>query len=158
MLLLTMNIGKERYGIDANAIIEVIPLVQLDQVPLIDDCILGIFNYRGMPTPVIDLCHLFTQVYCDKKLSSRIIITDIPISDSETRKIGLVAECVTEVIKCNTDRLMNSGIKSENAQFLGSVYKHGNDLIQIIDSIKILPESIANQLSSNGNNPNQPGA
>jgi chemotaxis-related protein WspB len=143
-----MNIGKERYGIDANAIVEVTPLVRMDQVPMTDACILGIFNYRGAPTPVIDLCYLFTNIYCERKLSSRIMITDIPVSKDETRKIGLVAESVTEVIKCEAEKLMDSGIKSDHAEFLGSVYKHNNELIQIIDAVKILPESISIQLTS----------
>ena len=157
MLILTMNIGNERYGINANAIVEVTPLVRLDQVPLVDACILGIFNYRGAPTPVIDLCYLFTKVYCEQRLSSRIMITDIRLSENETRKIGLVAESVTEVIKCEPDQLMSNGIQSEHAEFLGSVYKHNNDLIQIIDSVKILPESISNQLSHHPSKISQSG-
>ena len=157
MLILTMNIGRERYGVDARLITEVIPLVRLDRVPMVDDSILGIFNYRGTATPVVDLCYFFEQRYCDHKLSSRIIIIDIDGDDQPGRKIGLVAECVTEVIKCRDEDMTDSGIASENARFLGGVYKHKNDLIQIIDTGKILPESITRQLPGNMPPVNQPG-
>ena len=149
MLILTMNIGEERYGVDVTLITEVIPLVKLDRVPMVDNCILGIFNYRGIATPVIDLCYLFEQRYCERKLSSRIVIIDAAISDQQTRKIGLVAEDVTEAVKCDENNMTSSGISSVNAQFLGSVYKYKDDLIQIIDIRKILPPSITRQISSN---------
>ena len=143
-----MNIGEERYGIDARLITEVIPLVRLDRVPMVDKCILGIFNYRGIATPVIDLCYLFEQRYCEHKLSSRIIIIDVAMEQQESRKFGLVAECVTEAIKCAPENMTDSGIASVNARFLDGVYKNNNDLIQIIDSGKILPQSITQQISS----------
>lgn len=141
-----MNIGNERYGIDARLITEVIPLVRLDRVPRVDPCILGLFNYRGAATPIVDLCYFFEQRYCEHKLSSRIIIIDLDNPQPPCR-VGLVAECVTEVIKCAEENLGSSGISSKQAEFLGSIYKHKEDLVQIIDTRKILPESISRQLA-----------
>lgn len=148
MLLLTMNIGRERYGVDARLITEVIPLVRLDRVPMVDPCILGLFNYRGSATPVVDLCYFFAQRYCEQRLSSRIIIIDAN-DQQQPGKIGLVAECVTETIKCAEANFRDSGIASGNAAFLSGVYKHNNELIQILDPGKILPESITRQLPDN---------
>ena len=146
MLILTMNIGKERYGIDARRVTEVIPLVAVDRVPMADACILGIFNYRGVATPVVDLCYFFEQRYCEHRMSSRIIIIELSDRQAPTR-VGLVAECVTEVIKCSADELGSSGIDEAHAQFLGSVYKHDEQLVQIIDTEKVLPDSIIRQLN-----------
>ena len=64
MLLLNLNIGKEHYAIRASQVIEIIPLIQLEKVPLVESSIKGIFNYRGNPTPVIDLCELFENRSC----------------------------------------------------------------------------------------------
>jgi len=113
---------------------------------MVDPCILGIFNYRGVATPVVDLCYFFQQRYCEHRLSSRIIIIDVSHDPQQPQKIGLVAECVTETIKCLEQNMSDSGIASSNAEFLTGVYKHNNELIQILDTRKILPESITQQL------------
>jgi chemotaxis-related protein WspB len=146
MLILTMNIGRERYGIDALLVTEVIPMIRLDQIPMVDKVIKGIFNYRGTPTPVIDLCHFFEQRDCKNNLGSRIIIIDCPQGKHSSRPIGLIAERVTETLKCTKQQLMSSGIKSANSPFLGKIYKHNNEIIQLIDSRNILPVSIAQQI------------
>ncbi|MCW9014462.1 MAG: chemotaxis protein CheW [Gammaproteobacteria bacterium] len=148
MLILTINIGKERYGIEAIQVIEVIPLVVLQSVPLADQSIRGLFNYRGAPTPVVDLCQVFEQRACSNKLSSRIIIICPKALSGTPRPIGLVAESVTEVLQCEIDELASSGISSAENSCLGLIYKHGDELIQIIDTNHVLPESIASQLFS----------
>ena len=146
MLILTMNIGKERYGIDSLMVTEVIPLIHLDQVPMVDKIIKGIFNYRGTPTPVVDLCQFFENRDSHNNLGSRIVIIDSHQDSTDSRPIGLVAERVTETVKCDKDKLLSSGIRSEETPFLGKIYKHNDELIQLIDTRKILPISIAKQI------------
>jgi chemotaxis-related protein WspB len=146
MLILTMNIGKERYGINTDQVAEVIPLINLDQIPMVDKIISGIFNYRGRPTPVIDLCQFFEKRCCTKNQGSRIIIIEPDTEIPGSRPIGLIAERVTEVLKCTNDVLISSGIKSEATPFLGEIFKHGDDMLQLIDTRHILPVSIANQI------------
>jgi len=151
MLLLTMNIGAERYGIDATHITEVIPLVQLEHVPRVDKCISGIFNYRGMPVPVIDLCVFFENRTCRNNLSSRIIITQIKMPDGSDKTIGLLAERITEVIKCDLKDFSNNVINSTNARFLQYIYQRENEILQIIDVKKVIPDSISQQLNATEN-------
>lgn len=147
MLLLTMNIGAERYGIDAQSVTEIIPLVKLKHVPHVDACIKGIFNYRGIPVPVIDLGIFFENRECRNHLGSRIILSEIKMADGTGKTIGLLAEHVTEVIKCNASHFVSSGIHSAKSQFLQQVYQLNDDLIQIIDIKKIIPDSISKQLN-----------
>lgn len=146
MLILTMNIGKERYGIDSQLVAEVIPMIHLDQIPMVDKIIKGIFNYRGTPTPVIDLCQFFEKRDCENNLGSRIVIINCPQKDNPDRPIGLSAERVTEVIKCTEDQLVSSGVASDSAPFLGKIYKHNDEMIQLMDTRSILPVSIAQQI------------
>jgi chemotaxis-related protein WspB len=148
MLLLTMNIGTERFGIDATHVIEVIPLVKLEHVPRVDHCISGIFNYRGVPVPVIDLCVFFDNRRCRNNLSSRIILTQITMPDGSQKTIGLLAERITEVIKCDSKDFNKSVINSANAQFLQYLYQRENEILQIIDVKKVIPDSISRQLST----------
>ena len=148
MLLLTMNIGAERYALDAKYIIEVIPLIKIEHVPRVDACISGIFNYRGAPVPVIDLCMFFENRQCSTHLSSRIILTQIKTPDGNDKVIGLIAESMTEVIKCDARDFSSNGIKSDKAAFLQYVYQYGDEILQIIDIMKVIPDSISQQLNA----------
>lgn len=148
MLLLTININDEAYGIDAKHIIEVIPLVILQQVPHVDECIRGIFNYRGTPVPVVDLSIFFNHHACRGSFGTRIIIIHINMRDGTIKAVGLLAEHVTKVIKCNPQDFRSNGISANHAQFLQSVYQHENGIIQIIDVKKVIPDSISQQLNT----------
>lgn len=141
-----MNIGKERYGIDSHLVAEIIPMIHLDQIPMVDKIIKGIFNYRGTPTPVIDLCQFFKKRDCENNLGSRIVIINCSQKDNSDRPIGLIAERVTEVVKCTEEQLLSSGIMSDSTPFLGKIYKHNDEIIQLIDTRNILPVSIAEQI------------
>ena len=149
MLILGLNIGKERYGIEATLVIEVVPLIVLKKVPLTERCIKGLFNYRGAPTPVIDLCQLFEKRDCNNSLSSRIIIIEYQTLSGDSRPIGLIGEKVTDIIKCKVDEVANNGIHKEQNDFLGLIYKHNNEMIQLINILKVLPDTINNQLTNN---------
>ena len=56
MLFLLFNIGKDRYVIEANRVVEVTQLVALATLPQAPRGFAGIMNYRGRPLPVLDLC------------------------------------------------------------------------------------------------------
>ncbi len=146
MLILGVSIGKERYGIEAVRVIEVVPLIQLKKVPLADASIKGLFNYRGQPTPVIDLCQLFEQRPCNDNLSTRIVIVNYPQASVTPRAVGFIAEHITDVMRCQPDDMRNSGITDSSNEFLGLIYSGDNGMVQLIDTDKILPESISRQL------------
>ncbi len=147
MLLLNLRIGKQLFAIKAIDVIEVIPLIELEKVPLTDKGISGLLNYRGTPTPVIDLCELFDNRSCDKKLNSRIIIVKQPSSKGGHQSIGLIAECVTNVTPYDESEIIDSGIHNKNAKHLGKVYKYKDQLIQLINTYHILPDSISQNLT-----------
>ena len=148
MLILGLNIGDERYGVEATRVVEVVPLINLKKVPLADKSIKGIFNYRGHPTPVIDLCQLFENRDCVNSLSTRIIIVEYKALSGVSRSIGLIAEFITEVMKCEVNEMENSGIRKDQNDFLGLIYTYNSEMIQLIDTNKVLPESISSQLMS----------
>jgi chemotaxis-related protein WspB len=146
MLILGVSIGNEQYGIEAIRVIEVVPLIALKKVPLADVCIKGLFNYRGQPTPVIDLCQLFEQSPCSDSLSTRIVIVNYQQTSGTPRAVGFIAEHITDVMRCQPDDMRNSGIADSSNDFLGLIYSGDNGMVQLIDTDKILPESISRQL------------
>jgi chemotaxis-related protein WspB len=55
MLLLQFQAGSERYGLDVSQVVEVSSLVSLRPIPHAPPEAAGVFNYRGILTPVVDL-------------------------------------------------------------------------------------------------------
>jgi len=147
MLILVISIGKEQYGIEAIRVIEVVPLIPLKKVPLADASIKGLFNYRGQPTPVIDLCQLFEQRPCSDNLSTRIVVVNYQNNISGSpHAVGFIAEHITDVMRCQPDEMRNSGIADSSNDFLGLIYSGASGMVQLIDTDKILPDSIRHQL------------
>lgn len=146
MLILGISIGNEQYGIEAVKVIEVVPLIPLKKVPLADASIKGLFNYRGQPTPVIDLCQLFEQRACNDNLSTRIVIVNYQQVSGTPRAVGFIAEHVTDVMRCQLDEMRNSGITDSSNDFLGLIYSADSGMVQLINTDKVLPESISHQL------------
>ena len=97
-LIVVLTAGKDRYGINAREIVEVVPMVNLRQLPHTPDYVAGVFNYHGDIVPVIDLRALMEGEVCRRRLSSRVIIVDYPCENGTTRLLGLMGESVTSTL------------------------------------------------------------
>lgn len=146
MLLITFFIGQERYATQVDSVVEIIPLVTMKKIPLTEKYIKGVFNYRGNPVPVLDLCQLYADEPCQDKMSTRIMVVNFTDKNHNTHILGLIAEKITESLNMDIDKFKTSGINVENAPFLCGVANDENGLIQLIDTNKILPEKIADAL------------
>lgn len=142
MLLLSFYIGAERYALPAKDIVEILPLTSLKNIPRAPDFIVGLLNYRGTPSPVIDLCILTEERDCNKVLSSRIIIINYIDAKDQPHKLGITAEKVTETININRSDFESSGIVVKDAPFLGEIANKDNNMIQFIEIKKLLPEHV----------------
>ncbi len=58
MLFLLLQIGEDRYGMEADRVVEVIPPVRLKELPQAPRGVAGIFDYHGQLVPVLDLSDL----------------------------------------------------------------------------------------------------
>ena len=133
MLLLSFHIGDERYVMEAARIIEIVPMVQLKNIPRTPDYVAGLFNYRGQPVQVIDLCQLTINRASEENLSTRIILLTGKIENGDKYLIGLIAERVTEMIRLDEADFISAGIIKSNANFLGNMANDKNGMIQMID-------------------------
>lgn len=57
--LLVFSLARERYGIEAPHVLEVVPLRELTPVPCTPPFVLGVVNHRGRILPVLDFRRLF---------------------------------------------------------------------------------------------------
>ncbi len=151
MLLLSFYIGTERYAISAKEIVEILPLTRLKKIPKAPGFILGLLDYRGTPSPVIDLCRLIEKRECNKVLSSRIIMIKYIDASDQSHTLGITAEKVTETFDIKRDDFFSSGITLEEAPYLGDVANKDKQMIQFIQIKNLLTEDVQSMLFQDTN-------
>lgn len=140
MLVLLFYLGEVMYTIRCDRVREVAPVVTLKHVPHAPDYFAGLFNYRGMIVPVIDLRKLIQGRPCLMRLSTRIILVDYLREGISPYVVGLMAERVTEAVRKPESALVSSGINMRQAPYLGRIVMDENNMIQYID-LDLLPST-----------------
>jgi chemotaxis-related protein WspB len=105
-----------------------------------------LLNYHGAPVPVIDLCELMLGRPAAKRLSTRQILVHYPVARGARRLLGLLAERVTETLRCEAADFIPSGVGCVDAPYLGPVAAEARGLIQRIDAHTLLPPSLRDLL------------
>jgi chemotaxis-related protein WspB len=146
VLFLVCHFGDDRYVLNTGQITEVLPVVQLKQIPQAPAGIAGAFNYRGQPVPVVDLAHLMLGRPARAHLSTRLVLVTYKDGTGTQRHLGLIAERATDTIRLNPMDFGPSGIANDGAAYLGPVIADARGLIQWIDPSKILTPSIGDRL------------
>lgn len=148
MLLLLLQINEERYAIATQQVIEVLPLVVLKTLPHTPEYIAGIFNYKGLIVPVIDLCQLIRGKRCSEDFSTRIVLVNYwgsghtTTSKSETpHLIGLIAERVVETLQISETKIVDANIEIDAASYLGKIILDDQGMIQCIRTDYLLSEA-----------------
>jgi chemotaxis-related protein WspB len=143
MQYVKFNLDEFRYVLSISDVVEIIPYVKLTPLPNLPGYLAGLCNYRGNSVPVIDLCSLFIERACNKKLSTRIIVVEVIESDSVKRMVGLMVEKATEIVKVEEDSFMDAGIYGNDLPYLGPVMADSTGLVS-----RIQPNEIFSQIDS----------
>lgn len=146
MLYLLLRMGNARYALEARRIVEVVPLVDLKPLPHSAAYVAGLFDYRGVLVPVIDLCRLTGDHACRGYLTTRIVLVDYPGPDGRKHILGLLAEQVTETAKLKDEDFRPSGLQQPEAPYLGPLLKNEASLIQRLDIEQLLPDELRRNL------------
>ncbi len=146
MLMLLFTLDGSRYAIEAQRVVEVVPLVELEQIPQAPAWVAGLFDYRGNCVPVVDLCQLTCGRPARTSFTTRIIAADYVLADGRHKVLGLLAEQVTETARLEDDRFQPTELHIENAPYLGAAARYRNSLVQRIDIDRLLPDTVRQQL------------
>ena len=146
MLMLLFQLGNGRYALPAVEVVEVAPRVELETITMAPDYVAGLFNYRALHVPVIDLCRLVNNSPCSNSFTSRIILVNYPLADGTQCVLGLLAERVTETVNIDKDAFTSTGLNLAHTQFLGHAAHCEPGLVQRITVSELLPETIQSRL------------
>lgn len=146
MLYLLLRMGDARYALEARRIVEVVPIVELKPLPHSAAYVAGLFDYRGVLVPVIDLCRLTHERPCRAYLTTRIVLVDYPGADDRNHVLGLLAEQVTETAKLKDTDFQPSGLRQPDAPYLGPLQKSEASLVQRLEIEQLLPDELKRNL------------
>lgn len=142
MLFVLFALDADRYALDADAILEVLPLVQIKRIPQAPAGVAGIAEYRGTPLPVIDLCELALGRVARKRLTTRLLVTKYQDGLGNLHRLGLIAESAGETLRREATAFVPSGITNDSAPYLGPLTRDERGLIQRVDVNRLLSDEI----------------
>ncbi|SCA58743.1 Uncharacterized protein AB751O23_AM_00080 [Chlamydiales bacterium SCGC AB-751-O23] len=139
MLMLLFSVGEDRYALDCTQVVEIIPMIEVKKIIRAPDYISGIFNYRGISVPVVDLCTLMIARNSSSRLSTRVVLVECKSErDSSSQIVGMLAEKMTETVKVEDRELVTPGVNIERVPFLDKLFKIGDEMIQCIHLGKLI--------------------
>ena len=146
MLFLLFQLGNDRYALDANRVVEVVPLVALKRLPQAPRGVAGIFNFRGRPVPAVDLSELTLGQPAAERLSTRIVIVHYPDGAGRAQLLGLIAEYATETLRTEPSAFVDYGVRMGSAPYLGPVVMDARGPIQWLHEQRLLSEPVRDLL------------
>jgi chemotaxis-related protein WspB len=146
MLFILFQLGNDRYALDASRVVEIVPLLEMKQLPQAPKGVAGIFNYRGRPVPAVDLSALTLGQPASERLSTRIIIVNYADGVGGTHLLGLIAERATDILRKEVKDFVDSGVRLNQAPYLGPILMDDQTPIQWIYEQRLLPEPVRDVL------------
>ena len=149
MKVLVFHIGRDRYGLPLAAIVRVLPLLELKQLPLTPDYVAGLMDLHGVPVPVIDLSRLAGLAPAAAQFDTRIVIVDYRApGGASTHALGLLASQVRGIADIDAERFEDSGVAT--APFLGQVASDADGIVQLVALDQLLPPDVRALLFQGG--------
>jgi chemotaxis-related protein WspB len=148
MLFLTFQLGRDRYAVEANRVIEVLPLLEIKRLPHAPKGVVGIFNLRGQPVPALDLNELTFGQPARERLTTRILLIQHTDAGGKQRLLGLIAERVTQTLRKEPAEFLSPGLSLNSAPYLGPVLMHDPEPIQWLRTEYLVSEPIQKLLCS----------
>jgi chemotaxis-related protein WspB len=112
-------------------IIKVVPDIPLESMTTATSYVVGVFNYAGVPIPVIDFGLLMQKTSCQKALHTRLIIIQ-SIVEGKPCILGVRAEKVTAVFEVDINAFQQEVQAIQPWPFLGGVYSTDRMLLQLV--------------------------
>lgn len=135
---LTFPLGSEVFGIEIKYVTEIIGIQSITYVPNVPVYVKGIINLRGKIIPVIDIRLKFKKPTVEYNDRTCIIVIDI-----KDTSIGLIVDCVSEVLDISDDNIVpppsyKAGFQNK---FISGIGKVGSDVKLLLDCERIISDN-----------------
>ncbi len=147
-LYLVFHVDGQRYALAARDVVEVLPMLEIKPVLAAPEYMKGVFCYRNTPVPVIDFCRLACGRDAIKVMSTRILIINYSCGQAINRRLGLIAEGVTETRKIDEEALRPVAVGDGSGFGHGKYFEDKHGAIHCLDSRRILPTEVHRALFS----------
>jgi purine-binding chemotaxis protein CheW len=156
VLLVTFRVGAEEYGLDINAITEVIRPLKITPLPKMPAFVEGVINLRGAIIPIVDLRNRFELKDAQNDMRKmRMIVTRgaLPAPGRSAGLLGLVVDNVDEVVSVPKKDMAAApdAAKGRSADFIAAMAKVGERLIIVLDITRILSQQERRALAEASN-------
>jgi chemotaxis-related protein WspB len=149
VLFLVFELDGDRYALDVNQLIEVLPLVNLKPLAKAPRGIAGLFDYRGLPIPAIDLSELIVERAALRRLSTRMLVVNYSGIGDTQHTLGLIAEKATTTMRLDVAHFNAVPVANDQTPYLGPVARDTRGLIQWLTIPELIPPTVRNLLFQN---------
>ena len=139
MLILTFTAAGNRYAVEVARVVEVVPRVELREMPHAPGFLAGLLEYRGQVVPVIDLGLLLGGGPSPDRLSTRIILVNpLPHNHNRTedapagKLLGLIAEQVSDLTRIQPDQVIPAPVLLPDAPYLDTIAQTDQGFLPMI--------------------------
>ncbi len=141
MLTALWRLGTDRFAIETQHIVEIVPLVNARRPGALEPWLLGLFNHRGTLLPLVDTALVLNREPIPRRLHARIIVCwldPLVTPDAPRRAVGLVVEELLGVDRLHVSpTAMHPGLRSVDGVELGSLMVTSLGEIQLIDPTRL---------------------
>ena len=130
--IVVMGLKAQKYALPINNISEIIRVMEVTQVPNMQDYCSGIINLRGSVVPVISLGLRLGLEQSEVNKDSRIIVVE-----QDDQKIGLTVDSVYAVSEFYPDQMEEPEALGGTEHFIKGVIYQDNDMILLLDLDRI---------------------
>ncbi len=130
MSMLLFYVGENRYAVDNQCIVKIIPRVFLKKMPYAPPYLAGLLNWEGKPIPIVNFCHLIEQREACEAFHTRIILIKAP---HDALYVGIMGEKVIDIANVKASQFSETGFYLSHFPYLSGVYNDQNGIIQKLD-------------------------
>lgn len=133
-----VEMGVETFGIDISYVDNIVRMQHITRVPDTPAYIKGVINLRGEIIPIMNLRLKMGLEEIEETKATRIII----IKMEQVGKLGLIVDCVKEVISLSEDQMEATKYdkKDDSQHFVSAVGKVGDSIISLLDLNTVVTE------------------
>jgi chemotaxis signal transduction protein len=151
MLMLIFEVARQKYALNTNHVVKVLPAIKLQTMHGTSQAIAGVFNYQGHIIPVININQLLNEPTSEHKLQQRIILISQKQKNHQEKLFGLLVEKILEATTVQPEELKHAEDLNSlfSNPYLGETFLQEKNILQQISTEHILSDQEYRDLIAN---------